>query len=207
MIRYVLYNLASGEILQSGVCTPATFSTLGDAETSALADEAAEANTHKVVDGVVVPYTEAGKLRKLAPPGIGFRWDPSAENWIDERVLEQMQGDLLAAVKRERDARIESGFEWDGSPFDSDAAISQPRLLGLFTTALAGGLPPEGYAWRLANNSWRVLSAADAAAVWGAFQAHMAAHFAAFAAHEAAVLAETDTEALQAYDTAAGWPS
>lgn len=121
--------------------------------------------------------------------------------------IEAVRAALMASVRDERDRRIEGGFEWDGSPFDSDAAISQPRLLGLFTTALAGGLPPEGYAWRLANNSWRVLSAADAAAVWGAFQTHMAAHFAAFAAHESAILAETDLEALRAYNLAAGWPT
>lgn len=133
-------------------------------------------------------------------------WDEGAKRWLPVLTLAGERRALVTRLRTARDARINGGFVWDGSRFDSDAEVSQPRLLGLFTTALAGGIPPEGYPWRLADNGWRVLSAADAIAVWGAFQQHMAGLFAAFAAHEAAVLAETDIEVLRNYDTEAGWP-
>lgn len=155
-------------------------------------------------------YVSAGQVYERGPqPSEDHRWDWPTLSWVLDldAVRSELRADLIEKLKRARDTRFEAGFIWDGSPFDSDTAVSQPRLLGLFTTAIAGGIPPEGYAWRLADNTWRVLSASDAIAVWGAFQAHMAGLFAAFAAHEAAVLAETDIEVLRSYDTETGWPA
>lgn len=133
-------------------------------------------------------------------------WDTGTKRWVPVLTLAGERRIVIERLKIARDTRLGGGFVWDGSPFDSDTAVSQPRLLGLFTTAVAGGIPPEGYPWRLKNNQWRVLSASDAIAVWGAFQSHMSGLFSAFAAHEATVLAETDIEVLRSYDTESGWP-
>lgn len=133
-------------------------------------------------------------------------WDANTKRWRSVLTLAGERRSVIERLKVARDARIEGGFVWDGSPFDSDAAISQPRLLGLFTVAISGAYPAEGQAWRLANNDWRVLSATDAQAVFATFQSHLSGHFAAFAVHEATVLAETDIEVLRLYDTEAGWP-
>ncbi|MFA5567471.1 MAG: DUF4376 domain-containing protein [Trueperaceae bacterium] len=206
MIRFIVYDPASGEVLRSGTCHEDDLAMQAEPGLLAMEHATATPNTHRVVGGEPVEYSPAGRERRAAPPGQGFVWDAATENWIDERSLIDVRADLLLRVRTERDARIEGGFVWDGSPFDSDAAISQPRLLGLFTTALAGGLPPEGYPWRLADNTWRVLSANDAVAVWAAFQAHMAGHFSVFAAHEQAILTEADAEVLREYDPTTLWP-
>lgn len=210
-MNYVLYDTTSGEIMLSGVIPQslATGLTAPTGQSVLLTEEPVDPDSHYVdpITEALVPYSAAGRGRKRGKASTyGFRWSPAIEDWIDERPIEHARSDLLRHLKRERDRRIEAGFVWDGSAFDSDAAISQPRLLGLFTSATAGGIPPEGYPWRLADNSWRVLSSTDAIAVWGAFQAHLAGHFAAFAVHEAAALAATDVEVLRGYDLAAGWP-
>lgn len=151
-------------------------------------------------------YSPEGVARRrgFLNPG-GFRWNPSIEQWVDERPIEDVRAAVMQSLKRKRDALIEGGFVWDGSPFDSDAAISQPRLLGLFTSAAMGLLPPQGQPWRLKNNAWRVLSAADAQGVWGAFQGHLSHLFAVFAAHEAVVLPTDDIDFLRNYDINWGW--
>jgi hypothetical protein len=155
---------------------------------------------------------ETGAVEDWRPPqpeGDEFNdheWDDGLKRWVPVPTLAGVRRNVIEELKRERDTRLEGGFVWDGSPFDSDAEISQPRLLGLFTSSALGLVPSEGQPWRLQDNTWRVLSAQDAQQVWGAFQAHMAGLFAAFAAHEAEVLSERDIDALRAYDTASGWP-
>lgn len=205
MIRYIAYD-ATGRIVMVGFCRDEDLALQAEPGFEVMSHASASPFTHKIVGGTPVEYTEAGKLRLAAPPGAGWSWDPVSENWIDERPIEDVRAQLLVSLRMQRDALLEGGFTWDGSIFDSDAAISQPRLLGLFTTSIAGGIPPEGYPWRLKDNTWRVLSAADAQAVWGAFQTRMAGLFGAFAVHEAAVVAETDVAVLRAYDVEAGWP-
>lgn len=208
MTRYVHYLIATGEIQGDGVAEAleAVTPVPGGA---VRASDVGGADTHYVDPDSddVLAYSQEGAARKRAHPGAGFRWSPADEAWIDERAVERIRADLLAQAKAIRDEKLEGGFEWDASRFDSDAAVSQPRLLGLFTSAALGLVPPEGQPWRLADNSWRVLSASDAQAVWGAFQAHMAGLFAAFAAHEAQVLGTEDIEALRDYDVEANWPA
>ena len=133
-----------------------------------------------------------------------WSWDAAAGEWVPVPTVASLRRDAITRARIERDRRIYGGFAWGGSTFDSDEA-SQSRILGLFvsTTSSPGIFP---VAWRLADNTWRPLSAADAAGVWSALQAHIASLFAAFAAHETAISALADAEAIAAYDTSAGWP-
>lgn len=197
--------------LETGLFTGGTF---GGIEEFVAANTppgcGARAGTHDYLSRRV--DLETGEIVDWQPPkpaGDEFtdhEWDGGIRRWTAHPTLAGVKRSVVTRLKRRRDTLLEGGFEWDGSRFDSDAAVSQPRLLGLFTSAALGLLPPEGQPWRLADNSWRVLSSMDAQQVWGAFQAHMAGLFAAFAAHEAQVLPQTDIEVLRAYDTQAGWP-
>jgi hypothetical protein len=146
-----------------------------------------------VVDGAVVPFSAA--------PTPLHEWSWQSHAW----ELEPIEAVRLATVKRlkaERDRRIAAGFAWDGAVFDSDAD-SQARLLGLFVSAQSA---PAAFPvrWRLADNSWRELAAADAVAVFAQLQAHLKGLFDRFGALESAVLT-MDHEALQAFDALAAW--
>lgn len=154
----------------------------------------------------IVEYSASAKAAIRSRPEGAWEWSPAAGAWVDNRAIAEVRTDLLVRLRDKRDALLFGGLTWDGSVFDSDAEVSQPRLLGAFTTVIAGGWPAEGVAWRLKDNTWRVLSAADVQNLWAAFQTRMLSLFGAFAAHEAAVNAETDISVLRNYDTEAGWP-
>jgi len=113
--------------------------------------------------------------------------------WQDNRVLVDVKSARVALMRDARDSAINGTFTWDGSAFDADQ-VSQTRILGLKVASTDAGFTPK--AWRLADNTWRTLSAADAADVWTALQAHVAGHFATFAAREAAIAAATTVAAV-----------
>lgn len=137
-----------------------------------------------------------------AAPSEHHAWNWSTHDW--GVALTTIKMALLTQVKSNRDQLLNLTFAWDGSTFDSDQT-SQTRLLGLYVAALN---TPETFpiTWRLADNSWRALSAADAQGVWGALQTHVQGHFTAFAIHEATINALTTVAAAQAYDVTVGWP-
>lgn len=208
MSRYAVIRKATGEVLRSGPYsgTEVPEMALDATEETVAADGDAAGDTHWYDGAGFQPYSIAGARAKQQRMPAGFDWHPAAESWVDQRPLEAVRAALLSRLRDKRDALIFGGLTWDGSVFDSDAEISQPRMLGAFTSALAGAWPPEGVAWRLRDNTWRVLSAADVQSIWAALQARIQALFAAFAAHEAAVNAETSIGALRTYDVEAGWP-
>lgn len=203
-MKYTTYDDTTGRILGSGSCSQESFDQITDPKI----EGEYSSGTYRIdlATGSPVPIAQAVLDAMATTQPVGVIWSYETWGWIDNRTIAEVRAAVLERLKFSRDSRINGGFVWDGSTFDSDTQISQPRLLGLFTTAIAGGIPAEGYPWRLKDNSWRVLSAADAQGVWGAFQGWMASHFAAFAIHEATVLAETDIDALRSYDTEAGWP-
>ena len=112
---------------------------------------------------------------------------------VDPRTLAEAKTARVAMMRDARDAAINGAFTWDGSGFDADQ-VSQTRILGLKVASTDAAFTPK--AWRLADNTWRVLSAADAADVWTALQAHVAGHFTTFAQRDAAIAAATTVAAV-----------
>lgn len=206
MVDFVVFR-PDGTIIRSGQCHPDVLAQQTFSPDEQVLEGVGTPSTHYVTEAQsIAPYTEAVLATLRSFPGPGRTWAPRLGQWVDTRLLEDVRSELLARLKTKREALLESGFTWNGSTFDSDAAVSQPRLLGAFTTVLAGGWPAEGVAWRLKDNTWRVLSASDVQSLWAAFQFRMTALFDAFAAHEAAVKAATSISVLQTYNVDAGWP-
>lgn len=100
------------------------------------------------------------------------------------RTLAQARSERIAFLRARRESQERAGFVWGGSTFDSDDK-AQMRIMGLAVAASAPAFEPA--TWRLADNTWRTLSASDALAVWGALQAHIRTQFETFAAREAMV--------------------
>lgn len=112
-----------------------------------------------------------------------------------DESLESLKARKVAALRTTREAVVDGGFVWDGSTFDSDQ-VSQTRLLGLRVEATSASYTPK--TWRLADNSWRMLSATDALAVWDALRVHIETAFLRFAQREAAVATATTAEEVDA---------
>lgn len=161
--------------------------------------------------GQIVGVTEADDATGLPPgstplpnyAGIPPRPSPShllsvlngALIWADPRTLAQARLDRVAAMRDAREAAINAGFVWSASPFDSDEK-SQSRLLALVISAQLPGFVPRE--WRLANNTYRTLTAANASAVYMAFDAHVQAQFARFVARETAITNAPTIAAVEA---------
>lgn len=173
-------------------------------------------------EGPEIPPDSGYALHRVVPAGV----DLSASYWLEDEgfvhksdprlpvpswfadppaaVAPSAAAQLVRAravavgeCKRLRDAAIFGGFDWDGSRFDSDD-IAQSRLLGLFVQAQSS---PASFpiTWRLADNTWRALSAADAAALYAAMVAHLQGQFALFAQREADILACASPQQITDY--------
>ena len=163
----------------------------------------------KLVDGEVVGTVDTdGDMPApwlLIPDSFSWAARPSAQHkpmyaagvvsWTDARTLAQARAAHITAMRDARDAQINGTFTWDGSQFDADQ-VSQTRLLGAVVAASSSNFEPV--TWRLADNTWRELSAANVAAVYTALQLHVRSHFVTFAAREAAINAATTVSAVDA---------
>ncbi len=154
-------------------------------------------------EGVYLDVVTSTVLTIPPAPSIDHVWEHETKTWTVD--IAKVRERVLWNLKRERDRRDSGGFVWDGDVFDSDIPRSQSRLLGAFSTAVAGYWPATGENWRLKNNEWRNLSATDVLGVWAAFQAHLSSVFNVFKNKEEEIGAITTVEELQAYDVTTGW--
>ena len=150
--------------------------------------------TPEPVDGAVPREL----FEPLGPAPAGTRWVVTETNaLIAQRIavsFEDQRAAKLASLKAARDARVFAPFEWNGLVFDADQR-SQTVILGLKVDSLEPTFTPQPY--RLADNSWTVLTAADIDALWPALSAHVRAQFGIFAQLEAAALAATTPQELE----------
>ena len=174
MTKYALIEISSGDVLG-----------LYDATSVPAAPQGQEFRT--LLPGQAVPSgSSAG--RKL-------REANGALYWHDTRTLAEAQALRIAAMREARDAVLNGTFTWDGSTFDADQ-VSQTRLLGAVVAALEPGFDPT--LWRLADNTWRELTATQLRAVYQALQQHVRACFTQFGQREAAINAATTVAAVDA---------
>lgn len=193
-MKFTVFNENTGEVIR-----------YGDAPSDLIAIQAKDGEVAIVGEYLPHEWYWDGLAVQPMPtrPSPDHNWNPATLSW--EAPLATLKASKVIALKKERERRIAGGFVWDGSTFDSDTEVSQPRLLGAFTTVLAGGWPSEGQAWRLQDNTWRVLSATDVGSIWSALQAHVSGTFATFATKESEVNAMTDAADVLAYDVTVGW--
>jgi hypothetical protein len=152
-----------------------------------------------LVDSATAPVAVAGSpfaYGLLAAPSSGF---PSAPNtgsvlrysaasqslfWDDGRTVAQTRTERVGVLRVAREAAVAATFTWDGSPFDSDQ-VSQTRIALLAIAATQSGYTETP--WRLADNTWRTLSASDALAVAVALAAHLRTQYDRFNTRETSV--------------------
>ncbi len=188
-LPYVVYSLASMDILRTGFCPQEMFATEVSQGEGILVGQVESFGTHFVRDGALVSYTPEQRLVRAQAPAFQAVWSNTTFSWVDQRSLAQQKVDALEQIKHARDAAIYGGFTWGGSRFDSDET-SQARLLG----AMVRG---AGETWRLADNAWRVLSAADMTAIYAALADHVRAQFITFALLELQLAAATTAIELE----------
>lgn len=94
-------------------------------------------------------------------------FDYAFKQWVDPRTLDEIKSQKWQEIKKQRDALEFGGFEFDGGIYDSDT-VSQGRILG---ASIAG----VEQVWTLADNTTRLLTAAQLQQLYAALQIHTAA--------------------------------
>lgn len=141
------------------------------------------------------PWT--GSVPPAPAEGYELHMAGTALVWVDVRSLATARTERLAAIQVDRDVAVFGTFTWDGSTFDADL-IAQTRIHGMaFAGFLDAGFSQD---YRLADGSWRTLSAADALALFGAMGAHLGAQFSRFASRQTAIEIAADNEDVDAVD-------
>jgi hypothetical protein len=79
-------------------------------------------------------------------------------------TLDALRTRLWAKIKQKRDELEQGGFEWNGVTFDSDL-ISSARWQATVSRAARNTDPEWKVTWKLADNTFRDLSAADIIAI------------------------------------------
>lgn len=185
MKQYCLYRPDSGQIIQLASAPEHDIQAMCQAMGLSYKESNSGQNdiSHYVRDGEFVSIPEK--------PSASHKWSWHEKFWVDPRTLEDARTTKMIELRKNRDDFL-STFEWDGSLFDSN----ETRILGLRVRATSS---PEFQptAWRLADNSWRILSAADAVSVWDAFENKMRYCFNRFAELESRVKTATTKEQIE----------
>lgn len=181
---FTCINPTTGEVLYSGIADDPQALKTPDMQ---VVLEEAPVGTYR--------DTATGTWQSIGTkPSPAHVWDWGTKAWIDPRTLQDHRDARMRVLKLARDAHITNGFTWDGSVFDSDQ-VAQTRLLGLKLKAQNDSAMTE--TWRLQDNTWRVLTASNALAVWDTFEQHLRNAFQTFAGLEAQVAAATTVEQIE----------
>ena len=181
---YHIYSTITGEYLRTATreCIPY------EVDTIAIGIELGGGYKHyydKDLDLVVpMPYQ----------PSRADIFDYDIKQWVDTRSLQDYKTIQWDAIKQSRTLAEYGGFTWDNSVFDSDA-VSQNRITG--AVQLAQISPGFNIEWTLADNTTRVLSAADMISVGTALGIHVGTHFAKGQALRTQIEAATTKEEVE----------
>ena len=160
MTTFVSYDPVDGEIRTWGSTEDPDAQAVGGRVV--LVDVVGSNDTHHVVEGVLVAYSDEQRAAKAARPDWPAVWSNETMTWSDERTLDEARADQRALVKAAREAAVLRGFTWEGSRFDADE-LSQQRIGSAVTLAmLAAQLGvPFNRDWTLFDNAIRTLSGSD----------------------------------------------
>jgi hypothetical protein len=126
--------------------------------------------------------------------------DESFSETIPAQSASQFQTTKLAAIKAERDRRIQSGGYKVGTKWFHSDQKSRSQQLGL---VLLGANIPAGLQWKTMDGSFVTMTPQLASQILVAAAASDQAIFAVAEAHKAAMESSADPAS---YDFSAGWP-
>lgn len=160
MIDYVVYDTATGEILQTGICPESSFYLKGTQDgQAALIGKASDLHDY-IKDGQITP--------KGAQPTPAHIFNYATGQWDLDLSLAKSQ--KWAEIKAARDAQEFGTLNWGGYTFQCDE-VSQRRIQGAVQLAVMDtGFSIE---WTLADNSAITLTAQHMVEVGQALADHV----------------------------------
>jgi len=164
---------------------------------------------YSILDGSEVVIDKIGvtpadvDATDLQRPDEGHAWKKGkwiADAGLQEKVLARKQNQKWAAIKAERDRRINSGGYRVGDKWYHSDQISRVQQQNLF---LMGDAIPSNLQWKTMDGSFVTMTLELTKQILAAASASDQAIFTAAESHKAAMLAASDP---LAYDFSQGWP-
>jgi len=159
MIRYLLSQ--NGSIISS-LSGAADLVNLNTPSNAVYVDHVVPLSTTDYWDFDLHQFVSIGE-----PPSPHYRFDYSFKQWVDPRTLDEIKDQKWQEIKKQRDALEFGGFEFEGGIYDSDQ-VSQGRIMGASIASI-------DQVWTLADNTTRLLTAAQLQQLYAALQMHIAA--------------------------------
>jgi hypothetical protein len=158
----------------------------------------------------IIPYSEAGRARKLQIRRPGFEWSPTTETWLDMRPLEQAKADAWSTIKRMREQAFAArAVSPNGVAYSitADKANLADRLASLDAAiSLGAATETTTIQWRDRDNVAHEISITGLRVLAAAMGARGQAIYEHSWALDAQVKAATSSGQLVAIDLEAGWP-
>jgi hypothetical protein len=154
-------------------------------------------------DAVKISEAEHAALLDGQAAGLRIETAPDGAPVLAAPPLDDLKVARKAAAQAALAARIALGMPWADQTLQIDEA-SQGRLSAAVLMAQYG--LPQGFAWRMADNSWLPVDAASLVTMARAAGAHVTALRAHYWGLADAIAAAPDAAAVEAVDLDAGWP-
>jgi Domain of unknown function (DUF4376) len=131
----------------------------------------------------------------------GMAWTDTLLSELSAAAAKAAKDDKLAAIKTERDRRIQTGGYLVGAKWFHSDTFSRTQQMGL---VMLGTNIPSGTHWKTMDGTFVVMTPSLAGQIFAAAAAKDIATFAAAEAHIAAVTASLEPSS---YDFSGGWPA
>lgn len=101
MKNYIVYDLSSGEIIKSGICSDNDFQ-IQTFENESIIEGIGDMFSNYVLNETLHEYTNEQKLIKSYKPSYDCKWSNQTFEWIDIRTDEQkfIEAETLVKLKR-----------------------------------------------------------------------------------------------------------
>lgn len=155
MKNYIIHDLISGEIIQSGTCQDETFLNYA-VPGKGLIEGVGDYFTHYINSfGLVIPYTELQIQAKINRPIGDYTWSNISFTWVDNRTLEKIKFDKNQEINIARLAANQGTFMFQGKVIACDP-LSRSDIDGVNgIVALTGNLPNSfPNAWKAMDNTY-----------------------------------------------------
>lgn len=200
---YAVYETSTGII---SYVTSTSVETISGYNCVMVPDEIRD-NTHYIVDGNPVAYSEIAKEAIIQKPIGHFSWSPTEGKWIDNRSLSEILNSKWNEVKRIRDEKFNTvKVSSQGIAFQ----ISKDRenLTSVLTGFVATGASPETtISWRDALNNIHNTTFSSLKAFGLEVLQHGENIYNYSWTLWNSMMIITNAEELKAFDVDVGWPS
>jgi hypothetical protein len=144
MKQFIVYNLQTGEIQKTGICSEHDFY-LQAQDGESVIEGLAIANFGYVLNGNLIAYTTEQQQRKANKPEYDCEWSNEIFDWIDVRTNQQKYDEASGVIKITRNELLVES-DWTQLP---DVILANKQDWAVYRQALRDIPQQSGYPFNI----------------------------------------------------------